>query len=77
MINGARVLAKQLQAGVAALQIPQTQSCVTPLVNLSVSIVSTRPEIEQSPKTLVDEADRLLRLAKQRSSNQILHAFLD
>jgi diguanylate cyclase (GGDEF)-like protein len=76
-VNGARILAKQLQAGIAALQVPQGRSNSDAWMTLSISIASTQPAMNRSLRLLINEAARLLDLAKQRGTNQILHVFLD
>jgi len=67
------VFAHKLQQAVSQLFIAHAQSTVSQHITLSIGLASTVPDYTHSPKTLLDEADRLLYLAKQRGRNQVVH----
>jgi diguanylate cyclase (GGDEF)-like protein len=66
-------VAEMMQSALARCQICNQPSAVSPYVTLSIGVASTVPCHRQSPTSLVDEADRLLYLAKQRGRNQIAY----
>lgn len=74
--HGALLVAQKLQRAVEQLAIVHARSTVSEYITLSIGLVSTIPDQTQCPKTLLDEADRLLYVAKQRGRNQIVHASL-
>jgi diguanylate cyclase (GGDEF)-like protein len=80
-VEGARLLAKQLQAGVAALPCLYSTSNDWTVnhswLTLIASVASTKPTVDRSPNILVNEAARLLRLAEQCDSDQVLHIVLE
>jgi diguanylate cyclase (GGDEF)-like protein len=73
MLDGALRVAEAMQHAMQQLAIPHAQSNVSGVVTLSIGVVCTIPDVEQSPTMLLDEADRLLYLAKRRGRNQIVH----
>lgn len=81
-LDGALIVAQQVQSGVAALPLSHTCSNAQlqndqPLSSLSMSVVSAVPRLERSPHSLVEEAERLLYAAKPSRGYQIVHACLD
>jgi diguanylate cyclase (GGDEF)-like protein len=81
-LNGALIVAQQIQSGVAALSPSHTCSQAQPQnsqppLHLSMSVVSTVPRVERSPRILVDEAEQLLYSAKRKGVHDIVHACLD
>ena len=72
-LAGAIAVAEMMQSALARCQISNQRSAVGPYVTLSIGVASTIPSHLQLPTSLVDEADRLLYLAKQRGRNQIAY----
>lgn len=77
-LDDALCVAEAMQRAMQQLAIPHTMSAVSGVVTLSIGVVCTTPDAERSPTMLLDEADRLLYLAKRQGRNQIVHlAILD
>ncbi|HEY9859736.1 MAG TPA: diguanylate cyclase [Candidatus Obscuribacterales bacterium] len=70
---GAIAIAHRLQAAIAQLQIPHAPTSASPYLTLSMGIAWTIPSPSRSPEHLIDEADQLLYLAKQRGRNQVVY----
>jgi diguanylate cyclase (GGDEF)-like protein len=70
---GAVKVAERMQSAIAQLRIshrhPSNNSCIT----ISIGIASTIPQPDWRPALLIDQADRLLYLAKQQGRNQIMY----
>jgi diguanylate cyclase (GGDEF)-like protein len=75
-IHRALKVTQKLQRAVRQLLIFHARSTVSEYITLSIGLASTVPDYTQSPNTLLDEADRLLYLAKQQGRNQIVHTSL-
>ncbi len=71
-IKGAIVVAELIQAEIQQLQILHGHSSVSQYVTVSIGIASTQPIFSGSPKDLLDEADKLLYIAKQQGRNRIM-----
>lgn len=72
-LKGALSVARRMQRQIQQLAIPHDRSSVSARITLSIGAVCTTPEVGQSPTMLLDEADRLLYLAKQQGRNQVVH----
>lgn len=72
-LQGALLVAARMQHRMQQLGIPHDRSSVSATVTLSIGVVCATPEVGQSPTMLLDEADRLLYLAKQQGRNQVIH----
>ncbi len=72
-LDDALAVAERFQETVRRQQLPHPWSEVSPFVTLSVGAVSWIPEAERSPLDLLNAADQLLYLAKQRGRNRIAH----
>jgi PleD family two-component response regulator len=60
-----------VQAAICDLQIPHIKSPINGCVTLSIGVASLLPDLAISPDTLLDDADRLLYLAKQQGRNRV------
>jgi diguanylate cyclase (GGDEF)-like protein len=69
-------LAEQLRSQVALANLPHRQSLVGKRVTLSMGIVTTRPQGDMHVRQVVDEADRLLYLAKHQGRDRICYSQL-
>jgi diguanylate cyclase (GGDEF)-like protein len=65
-LPGAIVIAEQIQQAIKALAIPHGCSDVSPIVSISMGVVSLVPTALGSPKQLIASADRALYTAKQQ-----------
>jgi two-component system cell cycle response regulator len=65
-LSGAIVIAEQIQQAIKALAIPHGCSDVSPIVSISLGVVSLVPTALGSPKQLIASADRALYTAKQQ-----------
>jgi diguanylate cyclase (GGDEF)-like protein len=70
-LEGAENVAKQLQVGVQALNIPHSTSRVSSQITLSIGVACTVPSATRSHTELIDSADQQLYQAKQRGRNRI------
>lgn len=68
-LEGARLIAEQLCLRVASRQIPHAASSVLGWVTISAGYAVVMPRTEHAPSSLVDEADRMLYLAKDSGRN--------
>jgi diguanylate cyclase (GGDEF)-like protein len=73
---GAVKVAERMQEVVSQLCIPHGPSPIHPYITLSMGISCAIPSYEHSPSSLLDQADQLLYLAKDRGRNQIVHHFV-
>lgn len=71
-IDGALMIAQQMQTSVTQLQIPHIASGVSSIVTLSVGVACTIPAQNSLSEDLIHIADRHLYLAKQSGRNQII-----
>ncbi|WOD40802.1 diguanylate cyclase domain-containing protein [Nodosilinea sp. E11] len=67
---GAEIVAKALQAEIAALQIAHPQSPVSDYLTISIGIASVVPTTDQSPEDLIAAADAALYQAKRRGRDR-------
>lgn len=66
-------IADLIMSRVQQLEIPHKHSLVSDYITLSIGIASIIPTPEKAPEFLIDEADRLLYLAKHQGRNQIVY----
>ena len=71
-LDGARVVARQLQSHVEALAIPHKSSLVMPIVTLSSGVASIMPTSTSNSDVLIERADQALYQAKATGRNQCL-----
>ncbi len=69
-IKGAITVAKRIQRNIDNLQISHLTSSVKSCITVSIGISGLTPDINQSPKILVEQADKALYLAKKLGRNQ-------
>jgi diguanylate cyclase (GGDEF)-like protein len=67
--DGVQSIAEQLCRSVEAEQIPHAGSDVSGWVTISAGYAGLVPQLEQSPSVLLDEADRMLYMAKDAGRN--------
>ena len=73
-LDGANVLARNVCAKVAALQIPHSTSTVTPYITVSVGVAAMLPDRQADSDRLVFAADRALYSAKKGGRNRVCSA---
>jgi two-component system, cell cycle response regulator len=73
-LEQALVVARKIQSQVEQLRLIHGQSPISPYLTLSFGVASLVPKPEQSPRLLVDAADRALYSAKQTGRNRIVHS---
>lgn len=69
VVDGAQRVAEQLCQRIAALQIPHAGSSAASWVTISAGFAAVVPQPEQTPSALLDQADRMLYLAKNSGRN--------
>jgi diguanylate cyclase (GGDEF)-like protein len=74
--EGVLKVAERMQEAISQLRIPHSPSPIHPYITLSMGISWAIPSYERSPSSLLDQADQLLYLAKNRGRNQIVHHFV-
>lgn len=74
--KGALKVAERMQAAISQLQIPHAPSPIHPYLTLSMGVACAVPSYERSPSDLLDQADQLLYMAKDRGRNQMVHPFV-
>ncbi|AEG61337.1 diguanylate cyclase domain-containing protein [Desulforamulus ruminis] len=70
-LEGARVVAEKLRAGIEALEIPHQGSQISSYVTISLGVAATVPTGEASPDSLIQAADRALYEAKHQGRNRV------
>jgi diguanylate cyclase (GGDEF)-like protein len=73
---GALKVAERMQATITQIQIPHDSSPIHAFITLSMGVACLVPSPERSPSSLLEQADQLLYLAKERGRNQIAHHFV-
>lgn len=73
---GALKVAERMQAAISQLQIPHDPSPIHSFITLSMGVACIIPSLGRSPSSLLEQADQLLYLAKERGRNQIAHPFV-
>ncbi|WP_461209451.1 GGDEF domain-containing protein [Desulfocurvus sp. DL9XJH121] len=71
-LDGAAILANDIQAAVAALDIPHSASMAGARVTLSIGVSSTVPVNFGNPEQLVSDADKALYEAKNEGRNRVV-----
>lgn len=70
--EGARIVADQIMAGMALLELPHAQSAISPRVTVSVGVATTsQPSPSGTWQDLVEMADQCLYRAKANGRNRI------
>ena len=72
-LEGSLIVAEQLRSSVQQLQIPHPRSATHSVVTISLGVTCIIPPAV-APMQLVEEADRLLYLAKQQGRNRVAYA---
>jgi two-component system, cell cycle response regulator len=72
--EGANLIAKKICDRLERLKLPHARSEVEPYVTLSCGIATTIPSPQQSPDSLIHNADGALYQAKAEGKNRICHA---
>ena len=70
-LEGARVVAEKLRAGIESLEIAHSGSQVSPYVTISLGVAATVPTREASPDSLIQAADSALYEAKRQGRNRV------
>jgi diguanylate cyclase (GGDEF)-like protein len=65
-------LGQKIQTELRKLQLPHSSSQISDYITLSIGITSIIPHPEITPEMVLDQADRLLYLAKHQGRNQIV-----
>jgi diguanylate cyclase (GGDEF)-like protein len=73
--DGALKVAERMQNAISQIRISHDHSPIHPYITLSMGVACAVPSHEQSPSSLIEQADRLLYLAKHGGRNQIVHHF--
>ena len=68
--SGAIQVAQMLKKEIQNLKIPHQKSAVSQYITVSLGIASQIPDLQSSPKSLVDQADKALYQAKKLGRNQ-------
>ncbi len=71
-IQGAHHLAETVRQQIIELQIPHQQSFVESCVSLSIGVSSKIPVPDSKPQSLIESADRMLYLAKEKGRNRVV-----
>ncbi|HEY9761221.1 MAG TPA: diguanylate cyclase [Trichocoleus sp.] len=69
-LTGAQQIAEQIQAEVAAQQIPHNSSLISDCVTISIGVTTHVPTRTDKPEHLITAADAGLYLAKEKGRNQ-------
>jgi diguanylate cyclase (GGDEF)-like protein len=72
--EGARLVAEQMRAAVAALDIPHERSASGDTVTISAGVATEHPSVDKAPETLLAAADDALFRAKRSGRNRVHHA---
>lgn len=73
-LDKALALAERWRSQIRQAQLPHRQSLIAKVVTLSIGVVTTFPRGDVSLRQVVDEADRLLYLAKHQGRDRICYA---
>lgn len=68
---GASIVANHIQTAITALQIPHTDSIVSPFVTVSIGVATITPDLHSKPEDLIFITDKALYQAKQKGRNRI------
>ncbi|MFQ4142937.1 EAL domain-containing protein [Chlorogloeopsis sp. ULAP02] len=68
-VEGAVVMAKDIQSNVSALKLPHPNSQVDEFITVSLGVATITPDSQSSPATLIAAADRGLYQAKAQGRN--------
>lgn len=71
--QGAYYTGIRMQAALGLLEIPHHHSAISHQVTMSIGVAAIIPQLDGSPLTLIDEADRRLYWSKERGRNRITH----
>jgi len=69
---GGTYVAQQIVDSIVSLKIPHINSPISAFVTISAGVSSAVPEYDMSSKTLIEEADQQLYIAKDRGRNRVL-----
>lgn len=69
-LNGAIIVAEQIQLVIANLNIPHQNSDVSDMVTVSLGVTSLMPDLHLSPSILIRQADTALYRAKNQGRNR-------
>ncbi len=72
-LDGALVVAKQIQLSIQQLKIPHEKSQVSEFVSLSIGVSSCIPDEKLNPEILIDQTDSALYQAKNQGRNRICY----
>ena len=70
-LDQAKILLDELLNEIRALNIPNEKSPVLPILTASIGLATMQPDQDNNESELIQEADRLLYLAKEKGKNQI------
>ena len=71
---GARIVAEEIQAGLAAMSLEHPNALTSSRVTVSLGVATAQPTAQASPASLVAQADQYLYAAKRMGRNRIVQA---
>ena len=71
-LEGARVVAERIRAGVESLGVPRANPGIGAVVTLSLGVACIVPTVSDNPETLLRHADRELYRAKHLGRNRVV-----